>query len=85
MEYTTDDLYRTAALILQGFPPDNYIRIQSNGVLQRVTVAMNWNDLSKEVLQQLNDKEIRVEPLEFKKVYLEQKAKIFKMIDEVKQ
>jgi len=81
--YTTDDLYRASALIMQGFPPDQYIRIHGNGGKQRIIVALSWNDLPGDILEQLNNKELRVEPLEFKKVYLEQKKKIFKIVDEV--
>ena len=80
-KFSTDCLFRTAALILQGCPPEEYIKVHGNNE-QRITVVMNWNNINEETLRKLNEGKLLVNPLEFKRVFLTEKAKVFKIIDE---
>ena len=81
VKFTTECLFRAATLIIQGCPPDEYIKVHGNDD-RKITVAMHWNNINENLIHDLNNGKIQVNPLEFKRVFLEEKAKVFKIVDE---
>ena len=79
--FTTACLFKAAALIMQGFPPDKYIKVHENDD-KRITIAMSWDAIDQDLVRQVKSGDFSVNLLKFKDVYLTEKAKVFKIIDE---
>ena len=74
--YSTECLFEGAVVIINGFSPDSYLPIHSNGQKRAVTIAMVWDNLPDEVVDKIHSENYSVNPFILKKAYLELKAQI---------
>jgi hypothetical protein len=78
--YETNDLFRATALIcVSGRKPDEYRCDDTAGL--RPIVYIVWDNAEELPIQELETNALKVDPLEFKKVFNRLKSKIFEIID----